>query len=130
MLLRRRRLFGGLLAGSLGPPAGAETRRFRIALANIDETPGVTLEGLGFTGVDLRRSFELASRTLPVDMLYLDNAGDPARAISNADAAIAARVDLAIEYNADADANVEIARRLATAGIPALALIDPLPGAP
>ena len=39
-------------------------------------------------------------------------------------------VDLLIEYNADADANAEIARRLAAAGIPALALVDPLPGAP
>ena len=90
----------------------------------------MTLEGLGFTGADVRRSFELAARTLPVDMLYFDNAGDPDRAVANAEAAIAARVDLLIEYNADADANAEIARRLAAAGIPALALVDPLPGAP
>jgi ABC-type sugar transport system substrate-binding protein len=37
---------------------------------------------------------------------------------------------LLIEYNADAEANAEIARRLADAGVPALALVDPLPGAP
>jgi ribose transport system substrate-binding protein len=108
----------------------AEPQRFKIALANLDETPGVTLEGLGFTGSDVRRSFELAARTLPVDMLYLDNAGDPARAVANAEAAISAKVDLLIEYNADADASAEIARRLAVAGIPGLALVDPLPGAP
>jgi ribose transport system substrate-binding protein len=118
-----------LCACGLGP-AWAETRRFRIALADLDETPTVTLEGLGFTGAELRRSFELAARTLPLDMLYFDNGGDPARAIANAEAAIAAKVDLLIEYNADADANAEIARRLAAAAIPALALIDPLPGAP
>jgi ribose transport system substrate-binding protein len=110
--------------------ARAETRRYRVAFANLDETPGVTIEGLGFTGADVRRSFELAARTLPLDMLYFDNAGDPERAIANADAAIAAKADLVIEYNADADANAEIARRLAAAGIPAIALIDPLPGAP
>jgi ribose transport system substrate-binding protein len=110
--------------------ARAEPRRFKIALANLDETPGVTLEGLGFTGSDVRRSFELAARTRPVDMLYFDNAADPARAIGNAEAAIAAKIDLLIEYNADADANAEIARRLADAGIPALALVDALPGAP
>jgi ribose transport system substrate-binding protein len=81
-------------------------------------------------GTEVRRSFELAARTLPVDMLYFDNAGDPARAIANTDAAIAAKIDLLIEYNADADANAEIARRLAAASIPALALIDPVPGAP
>jgi ABC-type sugar transport system substrate-binding protein len=129
MRLRRRPLLAGLLAGALGP-ARAETRRFRIAFANLDERTGVTLEGLGFTGAEVRRSFELAARTLPVEMLYFDNAGDPAQALANADAAIAARVDLLIEYDADADANAEIARRLAAAGIRALALVDPLPGAP
>ncbi len=129
MPLRRRQVVGGLLAGSLGS-ARAEARRYRIALANLDETPGVTLEGLGFTGPEVRRSFELAARTLPMEMVYFDNAGDPARAVANAEAAIAARVDLLIEYNADADANAAIAHRLAAAGIPALALVDPLPGAP
>jgi ribose transport system substrate-binding protein len=132
--LRRRLFLAGLpgLAFGLGTArvARTETRRFRIALANLDETPGVTLEGLGFSGSDVRRSFELAARTLPVDMLYFDNAGDPARAIANAEAAIAAKADLLIEYNPDADANAEIARRLAAAGVPALALVDPLPGAP
>src|SRR3954470_3928708 len=127
--LRRRLFLGGLLACGIRP-ARAEGRRFRIALANLDETPGVTLEGLGFTGAEVRRSFELAARTLPVDMLYFDNAGDPARAIANAEAAIAAKIDLLVEYNADPDANAEIARRLAAASIPALALIDPVPGAP
>src|SRR5712691_3111159 len=126
--LRRRSFLAGLLAYCL--PSRAEGRRFLIALANLDETPGVTLEGLGFTGSELRRSFELAARTLPVDMLYFDNAGDPARAITNAEAAIAAKVDLLIEYNADADANTEIARRLAEAAIPVLALVQSLPGAP
>src|SRR5437868_11811002 len=128
-VLRRRAFLSALVACGFGP-AIAEARRFRIALANLDETPGVTLEGLGFTGSDLRRSFELAARTLPVDMLYFENAGDPARAIANAEAAIAAKADLLIEYNADAEANAEIARRLAAAAIPAIALVDPLPGAP
>src|SRR6516164_4040263 len=130
-VLRRRFFLAAALACGLGPTRNtrAEAKRFRIALANLDETPGVTLEGLGFTGSDVRRSFELAARTLPVDMLYFDNAGDPARAIANAEAAIGAKVDLLIEYNADVDANAEIARRLAAASIPALALVDPLPGA-
>ncbi len=70
MALRRRSLVAGLLACGLGP-ARAGTRRFRVALANLDETPGVTLEGLGFTGMDVRRSFELAARAMPVDMRLL-----------------------------------------------------------
>src|SRR5207302_10119421 len=57
-------------------------------------------------------------------------AGDAARAVANAEAAIAAKVDLLIEYNGDADANAEIARRLAAASIPAFALVNPLPGIP
>src|SRR6266404_3950552 len=130
-VLRRRLFLAGTLACGLGPAgaARAEVRRYRIALANLDETPGVTLEGLGFTGSELRRSFELAARTLPVDMLYFDNAGDPVRAVANAEAAIVAKVDLLIEYNADADANAEIARRLAVAAIPVLALVQSLHGA-
>jgi ABC-type sugar transport system substrate-binding protein len=127
--LRRRLFLAGLLACGF-VPASAGARRYRIAFADLDETPGVTLDGLGFTGSDLRRSFELAARTLPIDMLYYDNRGDPARAMANAAAAIAAKVDLLIEYNADADANAEIARRLAAARIPVIALVDPLPGAP
>ena len=91
-VLRRRLFLAGTLACGLGLPitTRAEAQRFRIALANLDETPGATLEGLGFTGSDVRRSFELAARTRPVDMLYYDNAGDPARAVANASAAIAA----------------------------------------
>src|SRR6478736_6274042 len=129
LVLQRRLFLAGLLACSIRP-ARAERRRFRIALANLDETTGATLEGLGFMGAEVRRSFELAARTLPVDMLYFDNAGEPARAVANAEAAIAAGADLLIEYSADAEANAEIARRLATVKIPALALVHPLPGAP
>jgi ribose transport system substrate-binding protein len=129
MTLHRRLLLAGMLACGLGP-ARAETRRFSIVFANLDETQGVTLEGLGFTGADVRRSFELAARSLPVDMHYFDNAGDPDRAVANAKAAVDARADLLIEYNADTEANAEIARLLGAAGIPAIALVDPLPGAP
>jgi ABC-type sugar transport system substrate-binding protein len=127
--LRRRLLLAGIAARTI-LPARAETKRYCIAFANLDETPGTTLEGLGFTGADVRSSFELAARGKPIDMLYFDNSGDPARAIANAQAAIDAHADLLIEYNADADANAEIARRMAAAGIPVLALIDPVPGAP
>src|SRR4051812_7165458 len=114
LVLQRRLFLAGLLACGICSAKG-EGRRVRVAFGNLDETPGVTLEGLGFTGAEVRRSFELAARTLPVDMLYFDNAGDPAHAIANADAGIAAKIDLLIEYNANADANVEIGRRLSAA---------------
>jgi ribose transport system substrate-binding protein len=127
--LRRRTVLGGLIA-VWGIGVARAERSYRIGFANLDETPGVTLDGLGFTGADVRSGFELAARRLPVDMVYFDNASDPERAVANADAAIAAHVDLLIEYNADAEANAEIARRLSAARIPAIALVEPLPGAP
>ena len=129
MALRRRRVLAGLMAAALRP-ARAQERRYRIAFANLDETPGTTLEGLGFTGEQVRRSFELAARTLPVEMVCFDNGGDADRAIANAEAAIAQHVDLLIEYNADAESNAEIARRAAAHGTPIIALVDPVPGAP
>lgn len=110
--------------------ARATTAPYRIAFANINETPGVRIEGLGFTGFDVRRSFELAARTLPVDITYYDNAGDGETAVSNAAAAISQKVDLLIEYNAETTANPEIARRAAAAGIPVLAIGYPVGDAP
>jgi ribose transport system substrate-binding protein len=104
--------------------------RLRIAFANLNEDPAAHIEGLGFTGAEVRRSFELAARTLPVDLICYDNAGDAEKAIANADDAIAHKVDLLIEYDADLATNAEIGRRMQAAGIPVLALNYPVPGAP
>jgi ribose transport system substrate-binding protein len=131
-LLRRRFFIGGLAALLAGAvlPGRAQERRFRIAFANLTEEPNARLEGLGFTGLDVRRSFQLAARTLPVDMLYYDNAGDDGKALANIDAAIADKSDLVIEYHNNAAANAEIARRLKAASIPALAINHAIPDAP
>ena len=110
--------------------ASAEPRRFRVAFANLNEEPGTRIDGLGFTGSEIRRSFELASRSLPVDMIYYDNGGDGDKALGNAKDAVASKVDLLIEYNSDARANVEIGRVLETARIPLLAVNYSVPGAP
>jgi ABC-type sugar transport system substrate-binding protein len=118
--------FGILTIGA----AGAGQRHFRIAFANLNDDPSARVEGLGFNGAEVRRSFELASRTLPVDMIYYDNAGDPEAAIANAYDAVARKVDLLIEYNSDAEANTEIARKLKAAAVPVLAVNYPVPGAP
>jgi ABC-type sugar transport system substrate-binding protein len=139
---RRRRVGGGpvalgaALAAVLvtlwlaaATPAGAQ-RRWVVAFANVTEEPGVTLEGTGFTGAEIRASFELAARALPVDLVFYDNHRDDARALANADAAIARKVDLYIQYHRGAAANAAIAQKLTAAGIPALAVNHPLPGAP
>jgi ribose transport system substrate-binding protein len=104
-------------------------RQYVVAFANLTEEPGVTLEGTGFTGREIRESFVLAARAYPVEMVFYDNQRDDARALQNADAAIARKVDLYIQYHAGA-ANATIAEKLKAAGIKVLALNYPVPGAP
>jgi ABC-type sugar transport system substrate-binding protein len=87
------------------------------------------VEGTGFTGREIRESFELAARSFPVEMVYYDNQRDDARALQNAEAAIARRVSLYIQYHRGA-ANAAIAEKLRAAGIPILAINHPVPGAP
>ncbi len=127
---RRQFLLASLAMISSARVASAEPRRFRVAFANLNEEPGTRIDGLGFTGADVRRSFELASRGLPVDMIYYDNGGDADKALGNAKDAISRKVDLLIEYNSDTGANDEIGQQLKTAGIPVLAINHPIPGAP
>jgi ribose transport system substrate-binding protein len=129
----RRRHFLRSLAGAVAAAVSSaygQTPRFRIAFANQNEEPGVRLDGLGFTGLDVRRGFELAARTLPVEMVYYDNAGDGDKARANAADAIARKVDFFIGYDSDPDANADIGRELKAAGIPVLAVNYPVPGAP
>ena len=88
-----------------------------VAFANATEEPGVTLEGTGFTGAEIRESFNLASRPYPIDLVFYDNQRSDARAIANAEAAIARKVDLYIQYHRGAAANTTIAQKLKAAGI-------------
>jgi hypothetical protein len=54
------------LAAAVG--AAATERRYTVAFANATEEPGVSVEGTGFTGAEIRQSFVLAARTLPIDL--------------------------------------------------------------
>jgi len=113
----------------IGPPASAQ-RRWVVAFANLTEEPGVTLEGTGFTGAEVRESFTLAARPHPIDLVFYDNRRDDVRAVENAEAAVARRVDLYVQYHRSATANATVAQKLKAAGIPVLAVNDPVPGAP
>ena len=135
---RRARFPGGagaalalalLVLALAGPPAAAQ-RPVRIAFANATEEPGVGLEGTGFTGREVRESFVLAARLSPVEMVYLDNQRDDARAIANAAAAVKAGVDLYVQYHRGAAANAQVADILRAGKIPVLAINHPVPGAP
>ncbi len=117
-----------IVAGAASASSGPE-RRYKIGFANLTEEPDATLEATGFTGAQVRESFELAARLLPVDLVLYDNRRDARRVVANAEAAVAAKVDLLIEYSDDAAANAAVAERLKTAGIPVLAINYPVPGA-
>src|SRR5205814_7095064 len=135
---RRRRVRGPLwivvaavavIVVGIGPPASPQ-RRWVVAFANLTEEPGVTLEGTGFTGPEVRESFTLAARPYPVDLVFYDNHRDDARAVANAEAAIARRVDLYVQYHRGVAANATVGGKLQAAGIPVLAVNEPVPGAP
>ena len=116
-----------VLGAGLGPAVAQ--RQYVVAFANLTEEPGVTVEGTGFTGREIRESFVLAARAHPIEMVFYDNQRDDARAMQNAEAAIARKVDLYIQYHRGA-ANAAIGEKLKAAGIRVLAVNDPVPGAP
>ena len=135
---RRRRVRGcvwivvaavAVILIGIDPPASGQ-RRWVVAFANLTEEPGVTLEGTGFTGPEVRESFTLAARPYPIDLVFYDNRRDDVRAVANAEAAIVRRVDLYVQYHRGAAANATVAQKLKAAGIPVLAVNDPVPGAP
>lgn len=104
--------------------------RYRIAFACVSEDPSVRLEGLGFSCSEVRRSFELAARSLPVELTFYDNRSERSIAVSNIDDAIRNGADLFIEYDPDPAVNAAAGARLKAAAIPALAINYPIPGAP
>ena len=99
--LPRRRTFlhlGAVTALTAPGRAVAQERRFTIGFANLTDDPGARIEGLGFTGEDVRLSFALGARGLPIDLVLYDNARDRAKSIANAEDAVRRKVDLYIQY--------------------------------
>ena len=101
-----------------------------VAFANASDDPGTRLEGTGFTGADVRDGFALAGRRPPVELIMYDNMLDRAKALANARAAIARKVDAYVLYGWDEAVNAEVGRLLADAAIPVLAIGTRVPGAP
>jgi ribose transport system substrate-binding protein len=121
----------GILVSAASPPdVVGQERRYTVAFANLTEEPGVTLEGTGFTGSDVRESFALAARRYPIDLVFYDNQRDRSRALANAADAVARKLDLYIQYHRDPETNAAVAERLRRGGIPVLAVNYPVPGAP
>jgi ABC-type sugar transport system substrate-binding protein len=102
-------------------------RRWVVAFANATESPASRWKAPGSPGRG-RESFDLAVRQHPDRPVFYDNRSDDARAVANAEAAIARKVDLYIQYHRGAAANATVAQKLKAAGIPVLAVNYPVPG--
>lgn len=110
--------------------AAAQERRYTVAFANLTEEPGVTLEGTGFTGREVRESFVLAARLYPIDLVFYDNQRNRARALANAADAVRRKIDIYIQYHDNLSDNTAVGDMLKAAGIPVLAVNYPVPGGP
>jgi ribose transport system substrate-binding protein len=92
---------------------------------------------LGYAGQGMTSAFSrevgtsvrLAAEGEGVDLIELNNHYSPTIALRNADKLIAARVDLAIEYQSYEDVGREISSRFKEANIPLIAIANPHPGA-
>jgi ribose transport system substrate-binding protein len=128
--LRRRALLGLALGTALSGAARPEVPRpWRVGFANITEDPAEHLEGLGFTGAEVRESFVYAARGLPVEMVFFNNDRNHDKAVANAAEAIRLKLDLYIQYCADETTNDEIGKQFEAAGIPVVAVNRAVPGA-
>jgi ribose transport system substrate-binding protein len=103
-------------------PCAKETRHYRIGFANLSEH-------ISFA-VDVRRGLERAAQeTGNVDLILADNQLDGRIALEVADRLIAARVDLVIEYQIDAQAGDVLMSKFRQANIPVIAVDIPMIGA-
>jgi ribose transport system substrate-binding protein len=105
------------------------SRSWRIGFANLTEDPAERLEGLGFTGAEVRASFVYAARGLPVELIFFDNDRNRDKTLTNAAEAVRQQLDLYVQYSADETANHDVGSRLEAARIPVIAINHPVPGA-
>jgi ribose transport system substrate-binding protein len=134
--LERRALFrlalGAAVAATAGrsvPALSQSSRQWRIGFANLTEDPAERLEGLGFTGTEVRASFVYAARGLPIELVFFDNDRNRDKTLTNAAEAVRQKFDLYVQYCADETANNAVGRQLEAAGIPVIAVNHPVPGA-
>lgn len=79
--------------------------------------------------VAVTESLNAATGNAGIDLMLLDNKYDAATAIQNAEEFVRAKVDLVIEFQVEQEAAPVIADRIATAGIPMIAIDIPHPHA-
>ena len=117
------------MAGSVGAAPRPATLGRRVRQRD-GSSPASRWRAPASPAPEIRESFDLAVRQYPIDLVFYDNQRDDARAVANAEAAIARKVDLYIQYHRGAAANATVAQKLKAAGIPVLAVNHAVPGAP
>ncbi len=101
---------------------GGTGRRYRVGFGNMTEKMIFCQQ--------VRRNLERAARQYPnIELLVRDNDLSPQKALENAEWFVANDVDLAIEYQIDAEAGNVIMDRFNQAAIPVIAVDIPMPGA-
>lgn len=103
-------------------PCERENRHYVIGFANLSEQVPFAAE--------VRRSLERAAREAGnVDLIVMDNDLDAERALKVADALIAARCDLIIEYQLHVRTGAVLMEKFRQAGMPVIAVDIPMIGA-
>lgn len=103
-------------------PCERENRHYVIGFANLNEQVPFAAE--------VRRSLERAAREAGnVDLIVMDNELDANRALEVADALVAAKCDLIIEYQLHVRAGAVLMERFRQAGLPVIAVDIPMIGA-
>ena len=126
---RWRRRPGSPRSGSTAPARSAAPLARRLRQRR-PKSPASRSRAPGSPAPRSARASVLAARQYPIDLVFYDNQRDDARRVANAEAAIARKVDLYVQYHRGAPANATVAQKLKAAGIPVLAVNYPVPGAP
>ncbi len=103
--------------------ASGKKDKYRIAFAIVSSTTSSAV--LARNNVE-----EVAARMGNVEIINMDNAFDPNKAVENARNAIAMQVDCFIEYQMEYQVNETISQMMKDAGIPVLAVQMAVPDAP
>jgi ribose transport system substrate-binding protein len=95
-------------------------KRFRIGYAGLGR--------IAF-GAEVTRSVLACARQMGISLLYLDNEDDPARALANAEQLLSETVHVLIEFQRHHAISHLIGTKCHNAGVPAIAINFPQPGA-
>jgi ribose transport system substrate-binding protein len=137
-------LLAATACGAQAPDPYRVFNKFRAIAETGKPYPGSPLKGkvIGFANIagtwpfcisvenSLRRQLALAGLDVSRGLIVMDNMSDAETGLRNADLMLARKPHLFIEFQVDPLVNNIVATRFAAAGIPVVAVDQPVPGAP